>query len=76
MPMSHDIKYVIINKTFPIIFVLEEHASMKVHGNITSAAFFKIVNGKVQTYGRSISLDMGSEDDDAYLIELFLGINK
>jgi hypothetical protein len=75
MPTKCEIKYVIINHTFPIVFILQQHSDMKVHGNITSAAFYKIVNGKVETYGRSTSLSIGPEPDDAYLLELFLGLN-
>ncbi len=76
MPSNCEIKYVIVDYSFPIIFYIPFHVDMKPHGNITSAAYFKIVNGKVQTYGRSKSLNMTFDPDDAHIIEHFLGLSS
>ena len=75
MPTKCELKYVMIEGSFPILFISQHHKSMKVHGNITSAAFWKVVNGKVETYGRSTSLDMGPQPDDARILEHFFGLN-
>jgi hypothetical protein len=64
-----------IEGVFPILFISQQHKSMVAHGKITSAAFWKVMNGKVETYGRSTSLEMGPQPDDARILEHFLGLS-
>jgi hypothetical protein len=80
MPTAVEFKYVMINHIEPILFVSQHHNDMEVHGHITSAAFFKIhhaiekLPAYVETYGRSVSLNLGPEPDDAHIIAHFLGL--
>jgi len=74
-----EFKYVIFNETTPIIFPsVWNHIDFTEipNGEITSAGFGKIRNGIVKVYGRSISLDKGPADGDAFLISLLLGLRK
>lgn len=40
----------------------------------TSAGHFRIVNGKVETFGKSVGLNMEPADDDAEIIASLLGL--
>lgn len=72
---SHvELKYVIVDHAMPICFVSQHHKEMKAHGNITSAAFFKVTNGKIETYGKSVSLNMGPDPNDAIILSHFFGL--
>jgi hypothetical protein len=76
--LAMEMRYVMIDKIFPILFVslTVQHKDMKVHGNITSAARMKVVNGKVVTFDRSYSLDMGPHPDDAEIIAVYFGLKS
>lgn len=76
MNTALELKYVIIDGTFPIIFISQKHIEMKVHGNITSAGFLTIRNNKVSTYGKSHSLKMVPDSHDARTLEIFLGLDN
>ena len=65
-----------ICRGMPILFSAINHSDMECHGKIESAGFFRIVDGKVETYGRSESLKMTPDPIDNKLIELFLGLRK
>ncbi len=68
-----DVKYVIIDYIKPMVFVGVNHEDMKVHGEVTSAAFCKIhPDGKVETYGYSRSMKMFPKPDDADIIQMML----
>lgn len=73
--MTHcELKYVMIGGVMPICFVAQKHKEMEAHGNITSAAFFKVSNGRIETYGKSVSLNLGPAPDDAKILEHFFGL--
>jgi len=74
MPTKCELKYCIIGNSAPIIFVLQLHKDMAAHGTVTSAGFFKILNGTVFTYGHSHSLKLGPGAEDAKIIAHFLGL--
>jgi hypothetical protein len=73
-----EMRYVMIDKIFPILFVslTEKHENMKCHGTITSAARMKVEHGKVITFDRSYSLDMGPHPDDAEIIAVYFGLKS
>jgi hypothetical protein len=80
MSTRFELKYVIINDCYPHIFIGTSHKAMQLLGKVTSAAFMKVVDvdGKktVQTYGRSVTLNMGPQKDDAEMLALFLGMES
>lgn len=67
-------KFIMLDYTMPICFIVPKHKDMAVHGKITSAGFFKVVNGRIETYGKSESLNMTPHKDDAHILEHFFGI--
>jgi hypothetical protein len=72
--MSFDRKYCILSSAFPILFIHPLHKDMAAHGTVTSAGFFKLVAGRVETYGHSHSLKLGPGPEDAKIIAHFLGL--
>jgi len=72
-----DIKYVMINHSFPIIFLaMFNHKDFSGVGNITSAGFLRIRSNsgyiQIETYGESTSLGKRPDAEDAKLIQFFL----
>ena len=66
-------KYIIIDFVFPVLFTdAIEHKKMANGRFVTSAGFVKIVDGKVEVYGDSISLKLKPDVDDADIISLML----
>lgn len=66
-------KYVMLQDVRPILFEGLNHDEFKALGlPITSAGFFKIVDGKVVTFGESLTLHMIPAPVDAMLIQKFL----
>ena len=66
-------KYVMIKDVLPVLFDGLNHQDFKALGHsITSAGFFKIVDGKVITFGESMTLHMIPAPADAALIQKFL----
>ena len=72
-------KYVISDSEWePIIILGNQFHSELVKaigmGRIGGAGHFKIVDGKVETYGESIGLNMKPREEDAELIRIHLGL--
>lgn len=67
-----DKKYVVLNEAFPIVFIGVEHSVFTQLGKVTSAGFCRIVDGKVEVFGHSHSLQMEPEPFDAMLIQHML----
>lgn len=72
------IKYVMINEAFPVLFVTQMHSDMKdLGGTITSAGFVRLAvrDGQlyVETYGASTSLGLRPGEHDAEIIAMMLG---
>jgi len=68
-----EIKYVMIDEIWPVLFVGQAHSDMKKLGNITSAGFIRMLeNGTIYTYGHSQSLNMKPADRDEGILEVFL----
>ena len=67
------IKYVMVNGCLPIIFDGFNHSDLKaVATNITSAGFITFDGeGKVQTYGSSMTLNMFPATTDAAIIQKY-----
>ncbi len=67
-------KYVIMDGAFPRLFTeCEQHIDVARRSNgATSAGFCHIVNGNVEVFGESISLNLKSHPDDAFLIQKML----
>ena len=65
-------KYVMING-IPIIFSeAHRHSQFQYMGEITSAGFVKIVSGKVNIYGQSVSLKMCPDPYDEEILNKLL----
>lgn len=68
-------KYVMINGTVPIFFPTtslfkhDRFLCMFDRKDITSAAFFSIIDGEVMVYGESASLGIGPGKRDAEIIK-------
>jgi hypothetical protein len=73
MSTKCEIKYVIFDSSLPHLFIKGEHAAMKFLGNITSAGFVIITDGKLTTFGYSHSLNMGPGPDDEMILNHFFG---
>lgn len=74
------LKYVIIDRLSPVIFLASlEHSAFRALGEITSAGFvtFSFSGGglEVTTYGKSDSLKMEPQSEDAKIIKLFVQKN-
>jgi hypothetical protein len=72
-------KYVIIRTdagelpvTFPMALAHKELESIK--PEIISAGYWFVVDGEVQVFGPSVSLNLPSRPKDAHLIQRFLGL--
>lgn len=66
-------KYIIVDDCFPVLFHAGfKHDQVKTMGKVTSAGFFKIINGEVSTFGKSLGLNMEPGDFDAEIIQKFL----
>ena len=65
------IKYVMLGRCMPIIFEGMNHDELKILGKqITSAGFITFdQDGKVCTYGESLTLNMIPDKNDAELIQ-------
>jgi hypothetical protein len=75
------LKYLILSNYRPILFPCEishrDIASRFMDYQIVSAGFVKLENGKVVTYGESISLGLKAKETDAKIIEtLMKGSNE
>lgn len=78
-----DCKYVMFDGAFPVIFpgsLAQTHAELAAllapgNGDPTSAGFLRVgSDGKVAVYGRSVSLGISSDPEDAKTINrLFTG---
>lgn len=66
-----DLKYIIIEKDFPILFTgAQQHRNIAPHEQITSAGFFSVdADGVVHVYGESVSLQLSPFAEDAELIQ-------
>lgn len=63
-------KYIILDDCFPVLFTgAQEHGNVKAGRKVTSAGFWKVINGKVSTYGNSLSLKMSPGEFDAEIIQ-------
>jgi len=71
-------KYVIIRNYHPVVFSEAlVHADMVKIGHPTSAGFVEIVDGKVNIYGKSISLKLEPDKKmDQILLERLFGIKE
>jgi 2-methylaconitate cis-trans-isomerase PrpF len=68
-------KYVVLDHCMPITFYdVVPHDKMKSCGNITSAGFYMVENGKVHCYGESTSLNMKPCDTDETILARFLDL--
>ncbi len=67
------IKYIMINGCLPMIFEGFNHDELKALGKtITSAGFITFdYDGKVQTYGESLTLNMIPAKTDASILQQF-----
>lgn len=79
--MNRQLKYVIIDKIYPVIFFggILHSAMLKLGGDITSAAFLKFYideHGKISVavFGHSESLGISSKPADAEIIKAILKI--
>lgn len=75
--MKMEMKYVIVDHIFPIIFTdAHNHKQFQYIGKVTSAGFFRIVSEgtveRVETYGCSQSLNMVPNEHDKNVISNFL----
>jgi hypothetical protein len=67
------IKYVMLDKIHPVIFLGIKHADAAERHRITSAGFFVVGEGTVETAGDSLSLGgLAPAPHDAELIQHFL----
>lgn len=69
-------KYIMFDETFPVVFgeyFTHKDVTVPNAGKPTSAGFFSIQDGKVQTYGVSVSLELKSKPEDAFFIQHLLG---
>ncbi len=70
-------KYVMLNHCVPILFTNDiMHKVFKKIDNrtVTSAGFFSILNGKVNVFGKSESLNLQPEPGDEVFIAKLLGL--
>ena len=68
-------KYVIIDYNRAILF--DEsfvHKEFVYHGDITSSAYFSIIDDRVEVYGGSIGLGMECREEDGNIIAKRLGL--
>lgn len=67
-------KYLILDDCFPVLFTgALKHDKISTAGRkVTSAGFFEINDGKVRTFGESVSLMMRPGEFDAQLIQKML----
>jgi hypothetical protein len=66
------VKYVMIDYVNPILFSNLDHKALRTAGNITSAGFIGLLDGKVMTGGESFSLGLKPVPEDAEIIEKYM----
>lgn len=66
-------KYIMVGFTYPVLFSNEiPHFKEAAGRKCSSAGFVRIVDGKAETFGSSISLGLTPQPEDAALIDLLL----
>lgn len=68
-------KYVIVKNEFPILFDEKfQHVDMAYHGDVSSAGFFLVDDGKLHCFGESATLNIGPGENDEKILASFLNI--
>ena len=66
-------KYIMVGFTYPVLFSNEiQHSTEAAGRKCSSAGFVRIVDGKADVFGSSISLGLEPQPEDAALIDLLL----